>query len=229
MPELVNFFPLSVYVQKMGIAENERERYAKIIEKDAATSEVLKKSQNSTWTGDVNGHGFLHKRKEFKKLFTAVTENIREYAAELGANADILDFYFTRSWGTVQNRKERVAFHSHMQSHISAVYYPRVPKDSGMLIFDVNPNPNEFIPGLIREEHVKRNVLRPSPLLAQNMNIGVETDMLVLFPSKINHATQANETGQTRISIACDIVCMIKDPQGHEFFLPPPHKWRKFS
>lgn len=228
MPEILNFFPLTIYVEKLGFAPKDRAQFGKWIEADAA-GPVLKKGQTSTWTGDVNGHAFLHERAEFRPLFDAIDANLRRYTEQLGVDSKILDFYFTRSWGTVQKRGEKVAFHSHMQSHISAVYYPRVPQNSGMLMFDMNPNANEFIPGLIRTEHVQRNVIKPSPLLAQNMNIGVADDMLVLFPSKINHATQANQSGQTRISIACDIVCTIKDPQGHEFFLPPLEKWKKFS
>lgn len=228
MPEILNFFPLTVYVNQLGFSANERKEMVRLIVGDAEGNTPKTKSKTSAWTGDVNGFAFLHERPEFEKLFTAIDQNLNQYLEELGAVSKLVDFYFTRSWGIVQKKGEKVAFHTHMQSHISAVYYPVVPENSGMLMFDMNPNSNEFIPGLIRPQHVEKGYIRPSPLLAQNMNIGVREDMLVIFPSKTNHATQANTTGQTRVSISSDIVCTVKDPAGHEFFLPPLERWRKF-
>lgn len=228
MPEILNFFPLSVYAEKLGFSTELREAMASAIEKDAATGAAMIKNKNATWTGDVNGHEYLHEREEFQPLFEAMTTHVYAYMKILGLNDGIFDLYFTRTWGTVQKREERVHFHCHEQSHISAVYYPRVPKDSGMLIFDMPNNPNEFLNGLIKERNIRNGVFRPSELLAQNMNLGVETDLLVIFPSKTNHATQSNPTGESRISIAADIVCTLKDSTGHEHFLPPFEKWRKY-
>ncbi len=228
MPEILNFFPLSVYVERLGFSTDVREAMAKAIEKDAAAKKPMLRGKNMTWTGDVNGHGFLHEREEFEPLFEAMNTHTKAYMNILGVNDGIFDLYFTRSWGTVQKREERVNFHTHEQSHISVVYYPRVPKNSGMLMFDMPTNPNEFLSGLIKDRNIKNGVFRPSEFLAQNMNVGVETDLLVIFPSKTNHATQSNSTNESRISIAADVVCMLKDPIGHEFFLPPLEKWRKF-
>lgn len=229
MPELLNFFPLTVYANKLGFSEEEREKLAKIIELDAASTKPLLKTDQKTWTGDVNGYGLLHEREEFEKLFTKIDQNVHQYINQLGVDSDLFDIYFTRSWGTIQKRKERIDFHSHMQSHISAVYYPRVPEGSGVLVFDGNPNANEFLPGLLQTRNLETGIVTPSPILAPSMNVGSQEDLLVVFPSKIKHATQASETaGKPRISISADLICVLKDATGHELFLPPLDRWRKF-
>jgi uncharacterized protein (TIGR02466 family) len=228
MSKIFNLFPLSIYATKLGLSAEERQAMVTSIENDASSTPAMIKGENRTWTGDVNGYAFLHERPAYEKLFGLVSENLRAYTNELGADPELFDFYFTRTWGTIQKRKEQIEYHAHMQSHLSAVYYPQVPKDSGMLMFSVAPNHNEFLQGLILPRHVESGVLRPSPLLAQNMNINVEDDLLILFPSKIEHATQPNPTGKTRISIAADIVCVLRDPTGHEVFLPPLDRWRAF-
>lgn len=228
MSELIHLFPLAVYATTLDFSDDERNAIADLIEKDAKTTDPLDKKASMSWTGDIHGHEFLHKRKEFGKLFTEVNKHLGLYIEKIGAEPNVFDFYFTRSWGTVTTNEEQIGFHTHRQSHLSAVYYPRVPENAGALVFNMADNPNEFIPGLIREKHFQSGIIKGAGYLVPNMNIWVQDDILLIFPSKMNHGTEPNRSGKTRVSIAADIICVLKDSTGQEFCLPPVKMWSKF-
>ena len=51
---------------------------------------------------------------------------------------------------------------------------------------------------------------------------------IIIFPSKIKHATNSNITKNTRISISGDITIMLKDSSGHEKLMPHFNNWQPF-
>jgi uncharacterized protein (TIGR02466 family) len=228
MSQLINLFPLTVYAADVGFSDEERKKLSDLVQRDAQSDQPITKSEDTSWTGDVNDHAFLHKRKEFGNLFREMDRHLRLYMEQMGIDPSFFDFYFTRSWGTVSKGEEHIAYHKHMQSHLSVVYYPKVPEGSGALVCNMEELPNEFIPGLIREQHAEAGILKGADQMAQNMNIWVKDDVLLIFPSKTRHATEPNMTTETRISIAADVICILKDPKGREFCLPPIKEWRKF-
>ena len=58
------------------------------------------------------------------------------------------------------------------------------------------------------------------------MNLPVAEDDVVIFPSKIYHATEPNEGEGQRVSIAVDVVAALKDSAGVEYVMPPVRQWR---
>ena len=224
MSELIDLFPLSIYATKLGFSAEQRAEFTDMIVQDADSNQPIDKHR----TGDANGIEYLHNRKEFRKLFTEVNKHIGIYFDKLGVETSLFDFYFTRSWGTVSKEQEQIALHTHRQSHLSAVYYPRVPEGSGALVTNMAENPNEFMPNLISHKHFASGVIKGSQYLAENMNVLVADDNLLIFPSKTRHATELNTTGQIRVSVAADIICVLKNSEGHEYFVPPFKMWAKF-
>ena len=60
-----------------------------------------------------------------------------------------------------------------------------------------------------------------TPLNSEMVDLPVEEDDIVIFPSKTYHGTDPNNTNGARISIAVDVVMTLKDATGVEFLLPP--------
>lgn len=72
--------------------------------------------------------------------------------------------------------------------------------------------------GLITESNILNSEL---------VDLPVEEDDIVVFPSKTYHGTEPNNTPGTRISIAIDVVITLKDSGGVEYLMPLTEKWRK--
>jgi len=62
---------------------------------------------------------------------------------------------------------------------------------------------------------------------APSVDIKVEEDDIVIFPSKALHGTQVNKSNKQRISISGDVVCVAKDSELLENMMPPLEKWDK--
>ena len=62
---------------------------------------------------------------------------------------------------------------------------------------------------------------------APTVDIRVEEDDIVIFPSKAMHGTQFNKSNNERISISGDVVCLAKDSELLENMMPPLEKWDK--
>ena len=188
----------------------------------------LKVAEDS-WTGDTQGFEYLYKNKKFELLFQQIKKNLINYIKHLGVNEDKVDLYMTRSWATVSKGKERISQHKHKQSHISFAYYLKKEKDDANIVFFEEHFQNEFIPGLFTSPSLRNEkVIREINLFnAPKVDIKVEEDDIVIFPSKALHGTQHNKSNKERISISGDIVCIAKDSKLIENMMPPLNNWDK--
>lgn len=230
MADLSNFFPLTVYKTKLGLGESYREQLLEEVSKDYKINNTDHKNNKNSWTGDIFGFEFLHTRKIFENLFIEVSKHVEAYRQTLNISENIFDFYYTRSWATVTDDQQNIELHQHMQSHISAVYYLEVPKDGGEFILEpfTRENQNEFVPGLLRKQNFLDGIIEPSLFLSPGASVNVESDDILVFPSKTRHGTEKSNSQETRISIAADIVAVLKDSSSREYFFPPLNMWRKF-
>jgi len=62
---------------------------------------------------------------------------------------------------------------------------------------------------------------------ASNIDIPVEENDIIIFPSKTLHGTQSNKTNDERISISGDVVCVSKNSELLETIMPPINNWDK--
>ena len=231
MAELSHFFPLTTYKAKLGLEESYRTQLIENIEQDYENKDSTDKNKDTAWTGDVSGFEFLHSRKLFEKLFIEITKHVEEYQRTLKISENIFDYYCTRTWATVTNNQQNIPFHHHRQSHITAVYYLKFPKDSGGLIFEPywSHFQNECIPGLLEKQNFENGTIEPSMYLSPGAGISIEPDDILIFPSKTSHGTAKSKSKERRISISADILAVLKDSKNMEFFLPPLNTWKKFS
>ena len=88
MADIVNAFPLSIYRNTLTIDPQVK---ARMIETVLAMGRTQpRKSKGRTWTGDINGFGFLHQDHRFSELFTAFPGHLRQYLDFLKIDADKL-------------------------------------------------------------------------------------------------------------------------------------------
>ena len=223
---LLHYFPLSIYCVKLGLTDEQRNEIIKDIDKSAAKTDET--NDVSTWTGDVHGYHELHHDIPYIPLFNSIGAHVRKYIDELSINTDTFNYYYTRSWATKQIRGRQIDYHRHEQSHISLVYYPKVPKDSGAFYIATDNHQNEIISGLFRKEYYEKGTIKVgAPHTMAEIPLNVEDDTLLIFPSKTAHRTGVSNTDEPRYSIASDLLCVLGTANKYEIGLPPVHTWKK--
>lgn len=227
MPEIFNCFPLTVFKDSLGLPEDYRHRLGARIVEAWESGPKAGQDRRNAWTGDRNGAECLHHDPEFQDLFRTLAGRLRGYLTALSVDSDRLELFFTRAWGTLSERGQRIRRHRHNQSHISLVYYPLKAEGTGNLVFHDAEPANEFTPGLFEPHALAQGLLTASNILNSEMvNLPVVEDDVVIFPSKAYHATEPNETDLPRVSVSADVVVALKDAAGIEYVMPPVRHWR---
>ena len=226
--EIYDLFPLSVVKDKILLSSSDKKELTELIFGIEKETKDINKNQYTAWLGDTRGHEFLFKNPKFYNLAELVEKKIKTYSKLLHINNEKLEFYHQRTWATITRKTERIHLHSHDQSNISFAYYLLKPENSGDIRFAVDPQ-NEIAKGLfdqtklnlgLLDEYDKRN--------STAVDIKVEEDDIIIFPSKTKHSTIPNASDQPRISISGDVCVMLKDSYGHERLMPNYSHWKLF-
>ena len=226
--EIFDFFPLTIFKDKIVISEKEKKKITEFILKTAKEPDNLDKKKGDAWLGDIRGHEYLFTNSIMKNLSVLIGEKIKLYTNVLNLDSEKLSFYYQRTWATVTKTKERIQPHSHDQSNISFAYYLLKPPQSGDIRFIAEPQ-NEIAKGLFHKEKFDLGLLKGvNPRNTPNIDLHVKEDDIVIFPSKTKHATIPNLTDNSRISISGDITIMLKDSFGHERLMPHFNNWQQF-
>jgi hypothetical protein len=106
---IVNLFPLSVYISDVAEHASLKERFAAKLK----GLPPYKPDSRYAWTGDVKGHGFIHLDEDYKPWLDAMLPHIHRYLELLRLRTEYLDIFFQRSWPVVTKRDQVVATHSH--------------------------------------------------------------------------------------------------------------------
>ena len=61
-----------------------------------------------------------------------------------------------------------------------------------------------------------------------NVDLDIQENDIVIFPSKTKHATVSNITENPRISISGDVTIMLTNSSGHERLMPHFNNWQQF-
>jgi uncharacterized protein (TIGR02466 family) len=103
----------------------------------------------------------------------------------------------TSIWFNINEYKDFNLPHNHPFSKISGVFYIKVPKNSGNIVF---LNDSKIENYLIKEEIIEYNHYNSAKWF-----IKPEENILYLFPSWINHYVQPNLSNEKRISISFNL------------------------
>ena len=223
--KISNLFPLSIYQVNGGLSKQVRDNLVKEIDNSI---EVSGSEAEGTWTGDVEGYHNIHKTEVYRPVFTLFAKAVREYTKAMGVKDNEYDTYYTRSWGVRQRSNKIIEPHTHAVSHLTGVYYPKVPEGSGNLVVHPKEHQNELFGGLYNvDSYGDGSIDLGNPLCSDNHGIKVTEDLLVLFPSKTPHKTSPNVSDKSRYSISTDILFVLKDAHKKEHGIPPIEEWRK--
>ena len=231
-PVIAHLFPLTIYKSKILISDDEKETLVKEVyemEKKRANPEY--KANNRAWTGDTQGHEYLYKNPKFSNLFKQIETHVKKYLGYLSLDANRLDLYFQRAWATISRNFENINFHNHAQSHISFAYYLKKNKSDAKILFSNESRQNEILGNLFSSQTLyEKKIIKKIDLVNSNqMNLDIEEDDIVIFPSKTMHGTESNVNNDVRISLSADISIISKDSANLEHLITPVENWKKFS
>ena len=142
----------------------------------------------------TNTYIFNTKLKEIKKF---CEEHIKIYVKEIINPKEKLDFYITQSWLTHIKPREGFQRHFHSNSIISGAFYISVGEDDKIRFFDSMA----YQKGKYKFETLEYNLWNST-----NWSFDANNNMLMLFPSWLEHDVKLNENTTTdRISIAFNV------------------------
>ena len=228
--DLINLFPLTIIKDKILIRDQEKINMINEIRDMKKNSKNINyQTKTNAWTGDTQGYEFIHKNKNFKKLFDEIAKRVWVYLNYIEIDKELIDLYIQRSWATISEGNERIKKHRHFQSHISFAYYLKKNKeDSNFVVFDESYK-NEVMPGIFRSDTaLKKGIVKKmSQFNVTQAVVNIQENDIVIFPSKTIHSTQPSFNNNERISISADIACVAKDSKLLEMGMPPLNEWTK--
>ena len=228
--DLINLFPLTIIKDKILIRDEEKINMINEIRDMKKNSKNINyQTKTNAWTGDTQGYEFIHKNKNFKKLFDEIAKRVWVYLNYIEIDKELIDLYIQRSWATISEGNERIKKHRHFQSHISFAYYLKKNKeDSNFVVFDESYK-NEVMPGIFRSDTaLKKGIVKKmNQFNVTQAIVNIQENDIVIFPSKTIHSTQPSFNNNERISISADIACVAKDSKLLEMGMPPLKEWTK--
>ena len=223
MANITKWFGHAIYINSIQNFKELNKKIVPIIKKDivptnsqyARTTDVKPKELQSI---DDN----LHLDKRFKDIYKEISKEIINCLKAINYNMNLFEAHITKSWATLSNKDQFIAYHRHMSSHYSFVYYP-LAEDQGNLFF------------LDDAAHqVGLNVPRRDPYFTKwdssnyaKAEYPAATGNIVIFPSAIFHETGKNLKEEPRISISGDIMLTMKAGVKSEHNIPSPSTWKK--
>ena len=224
--KLMSLFPLTIFKDQIVVPEiNKKELINHIL--DSSTKNTFLKSDNRSWTGDINHEQFLLSEKKFKIFLDEITKKIIKYIEILGINASKVNLYLNRSWGTLSKKGENIASHQHSNSHISFAYYPKKPPQSGDISFQTIDHYNHITPNLFKLRNLEQGLFNLNTNNASITNVETYEDDIFIFPSKTLHFTEVCNSKELRVSISGDIFITLKNSDKFENVLTPIEEWIK--
>lgn len=223
MANITKWFGHAIYINSIQNFKELNKKIVPIIKKDivptnsqySRTTDVKPKELQSI---DDN----LHLDKRFKDIYKEISKEIINCLKAINYNMNLFEAHITKSWATLSNKDQFIAYHRHMSSHYSFVYYP-LAEDQGNLFF------------LDDTAHqVGLNVPRRDPYFTKwdssnyaKAEYPAATGNIVIFPSAIFHETGKNTKHEPRISISGDIILTMKPGIKSEHNIPSPTTWKK--
>ena len=178
----VNIFNTPIWGYTLSNEKYQAQDYLSVIEElHIKESSVSKSNSNGAWQSRDN----LHEMPIFREFVTNMLLNY--IGAGILKDYNINKFNIQSMWANV-NGKHSFNYHHTHEGYLSGVFYLKVPKDSGRLIF-TNPN--------IRSQS--------HPIRSPNYPINPTPLACIVFPSWLEHYVEPNMSDDTRISLSFNI------------------------
>ena len=140
--------------------------------------------------------------KYFKDLLRAINIELNNFAKEFGIQEKICIANF---WININSKGGHNKAHVHCSSLFSGAFYIDTPKDSGSLEI-LNPNRLmvETYKVILINQSMEEKQLKDGKynLYPGNLNVDCKPNLLVIFPSWVEHLVNTNNSDSDRISIS---------------------------
>jgi uncharacterized protein (TIGR02466 family) len=186
--KIIPLFSTPLYVSQVNLLNDEIEFIKK--------TNYLRVPANN---GFMSKNNDILKNKNLKNLNKQIIEHLKFYKEEIFSIANNINVFIKHSWLMKHIKGDKSQKHFHENSLISGIVYVKTPEKSGNIIF-----------------HKKNSVINDvSPLIQLNFNefnlfnsgawnLDVEENMIVLFPSYLDHSTEVNESNDERYCLSFD-------------------------
>mgnify|MGYP003112140952 CR=1 FL=1 len=155
------------------------------------------KNNTKSNIGGWHSHEDLYQEKEFKQI----TGDILVHAKECFAALNVEDKYhpeMTGFWGMINPPGARNLVHTHPFNFLSGVYYVKVPKNSGNIVFIDPRAQSEVLDAPKKTEDLPIH-------LSHSVQLEPKDNDLIFFPSWLQHEVQTNNSNQDRIILSFNL------------------------
>ena len=178
-----NLWPIPVY-------------QSEIKTKDEWKEKIISLKYNRTNIGNSDISEDRNILKDMPDLKSKIDFHLENYIRKYLHIKKELNFYMLNSWVNIHRPNDWSQIHNHGNSLISGVYYPIFPKDSGHIQFHKSNRINLF-DQCIMMEYDEDTIVN-----AGRYQIDVSEDLIVLFPSHLEHSVNKNISNKNRYSLA---------------------------
>jgi uncharacterized protein (TIGR02466 family) len=161
-------------------------------------STIEGKSNDGGW----HSHDYLHEDKKFITLRSEIINLAQEAMTHLNI-IDMMIPEITGMWAVVNGPGSSNRLHNHPFNYLSGVFYLKVPKDSGSLIFhDPRPQSEVLSPPKKQGESIHT---------AHRVTWTPKENDILFFPSWLTHEVKKNNSQEERIVISFNLELKRKE------------------
>ena len=131
-----------------------------------------------------------------RKFIVEIQKYILNTFSKLGWKSENKKIQILSMWAIINKKEDFNVIHTHPNSHLSAAYYVKAPKNCGR--FQVE-NPNSL------KKHIRPELVNENELNVMLAGIEVEEGDLIIFPGYLPHKVAKNESKEDRIVISFNV------------------------
>jgi len=185
---LDNIFNTPIFYDTLGVNHKELQEYA--IRLQGMSSGRVKSNKLGWQSNDIQDE------EDVQDLIYAINQKLKEVHAYANLKED-RELVVDNMWININPKYSYNSNHLHFKSFYSGVYYVKVPENSGTIQF-TNPSSLQRV----FMELYKDAVNEFNGFTAQNWVFQPQDDLMICFPSWIEHSVNQNLSEHGRISIA---------------------------
>ena len=162
--------------------------------------------------GGYQSHTEMEDKPAFKPLLDQITKFFRTIR-QMKQYETIQDIQVSQMWFNINGRSHYNEMHCHGNLYqFSGTYYVKCPKNSGRICFR-DPRPGAFN----NEFHFRYSQQDYGTNYYGTFKFPVEDNLLVIFPSFLEHYVEASQSDEERVTISFDVTVRTSD--GYKGFL----------
>jgi len=177
-------FPTVLYQSEVNVFDDELS--------SLKSEKFSRNCHNNGWITQKNIH------KSYTSIISEIDSHVDFYCKEVLKMNQDTTMSCCGAWVNKHDKGDFAQYHYHSNSMISGILYLDVPEQSGGL---------EFLPHINMFGHFfKPNFVEENGLNSYVEKIDVENNMLLLFPSTVQHSVPFSRSEESRYTLAFDYI-----------------------